>query len=57
MKVISDRMQKILEGKRETRKRLAALPFSEKVKLVEQLRDRSLAIAGSPLKKQFAHRN
>jgi hypothetical protein len=54
---MSDRMQKILEGKRETRKRLTALPFSEKVKLLEQLRDRSLAIAGSPLKKQFAHRN
>ena len=57
MKAISDRMQKILESKRETRKRLAALPFSEKVKLLEQLRDRSLAIAGSPLKKQSAHRN
>jgi len=54
---MSDRMQKILEGKRETRKRLATLPFSEKVKLLEQLRDRSLAIAGSPLKRQFAHRN
>ena len=57
MKVISDRMQKILDSKREARKRLATLPFSEKIKLLEQLRDRSLAIAGSPLKKQFAHRN
>jgi hypothetical protein len=54
---MSDRMEKILESKREARKRLAALPFSEKVKLLEQLRDRSLAIAGSPLKKQFIHRN
>jgi hypothetical protein len=54
---MSERMQKILESKRETRKRLAALSFSEKVKLLEQLRDRTLAIADSPLKKQFAHRN
>ena len=54
---MSDRMQKILKGKRETRKRLAGLPLSEKVKLLEQLRDRTLAIADSPLKKQFAHRN
>jgi hypothetical protein len=54
---MSDRMRKILESKRKTRKRLAALPFSEKIKLLEQLRDRSMAIAASPLKKQFAHRN
>ena len=50
-------MQKILESKRAARKQLAALPFSEKIKLLEQLRDRSLAIAASPLKKSFAHRN
>jgi hypothetical protein len=54
---MSEQMRKILESKREFRKRIAALPFSEKVKLLEQLRKRSLAIAGSPLKKQFAHRN
>jgi hypothetical protein len=53
---MNNRMEKILEGKREARKRLAALPFSEKIKLLEQLRDRSLAIAASPLKKQFSHR-
>jgi hypothetical protein len=28
----------------ETRKKLAALSFTEKIKLLEQLRDRSLAI-------------
>ena len=31
----------------ETRKRLAALSFTEKVKLLEKLRDRSLALAAS----------
>jgi len=45
-------MWKILESKREMRQRLAALPFADKVKLLEQLRDRSLAIAASGLKKQ-----
>ena len=36
------------------RRRLAALSFAEKVKLLEQLRDRSRAIAASPLKKKSA---
>lgn len=36
---------------------LAALPFAEKVKLLEQLRDRSLAIVASPLKRQLSHRS
>ena len=54
---MSDRMRKILESKRETRQRLAALPFADKVKLLEQLRDRTLAIAASPLKRQLNHRN
>jgi hypothetical protein len=49
---MSDWMRKILENKRETRKRLAALSFSKKVELLEKLRDRSLAIASSSLRKQ-----
>ena len=53
---MSDRMRKILESKRETRQRLAALPFADKMKLLEQLRDRTLAIAASPLKRQLNHR-
>ena len=32
-------------NKKEMRKRLAALPFAEKVRILEKLRDRSLAIA------------
>ena len=54
---MSDRMRKILESKREVRKRLAALPFTDKVKLLEQLRDRTRAIATSPLKRQVTHRS
>jgi len=33
------------------RKRLAALSFSEKIKILEKLRDRSLAFAASGLRK------
>jgi hypothetical protein len=47
---MSEWMRRILESKRAMRRGLAALPFSEKVKLLEQLRDRSRAIASSPLK-------
>jgi hypothetical protein len=38
-------------SKQEMRKRLAALSFSEKVKILEKLRDRSLALAASGLRK------
>ena len=38
---MSDWLRQILESKRAMRKRLAALPFGDKVKLLEQLRDRS----------------
>ncbi len=47
---MSEWMRKILEGKRALRRQLASLPFPEKVKLLEQLRDRSRAIATSPLR-------
>lgn len=49
---MSEWMRKVLEGKRAARKRLAALPFGEKLKLLVQLRDRSLVIAASPLRRQ-----
>jgi len=45
-------MHKVLESKRAMRQRLQALSFSEKVKLLEKLRDRSLAIAESPLRRR-----
>ena len=53
---MSDWMRRVLEGKLETRKLLAALPFSEKLILLEKLRDRSLLIAFSPLRQQHARR-
>ena len=53
---MNERMRKILESKRAMRKQLAALPFSEKVKLLERLRDRARSIAASPLKRSTARR-
>ena len=53
---MNDWMRKILESKRKSRQRLAALSFSEKVRLLEQLRDRSLAIASNPLRHPSAVR-
>ena len=49
---MTDWLRQILESKRQMRKELAALPFSEKIKLLEKLRDRSLAIAQSPLRQR-----
>ena len=37
-------------SKKEMRKRLAALSFSEKIKILEKLRDRSLTLAAAGLK-------
>ena len=37
-------LRRILESKRQKRQQLAALSFSEKLKILEKLRDRSLAI-------------
>jgi hypothetical protein len=45
-------MKKILESKRATRRQLAAQPFAEKLAQLEKLRDRSLAIAASPLRRR-----
>jgi len=45
-------MRKVLENKRETRQLLAQLPFSQKLVLLEKLRDRSLLIAKSPFRRR-----
>jgi hypothetical protein len=42
---MTDWMRKVLESKRAARQRLQQLPFSEKVKLLEKLRERTLLIA------------
>jgi len=47
---MSDWMRKVLESKQQMRKMLTALPFSKKIKLLEKLRDRSLAIARTSLR-------
>ena len=39
-----------MPGKQAMRKRLAALSFSEKIKILEKLRDRDRAIAASGLR-------
>ena len=48
---MSPRMRQILESKRRMRQHLAVRPFSEKIALLEKLRDRSLAIREKPSKK------
>lgn len=50
-------MRKVLESKRATRERLAHLPFSEKLVLLEKLRDRSLLIAHSALRRRPQHQS
>jgi hypothetical protein len=45
-------MLKVLESKRERRRQLAQLSFAEKLPLLEKLRDRSLLIARSPLRRE-----
>ena len=42
-------MQRILASKQAERARLAALPFVEKLAILEQLRDRTLAVESSAL--------
>ena len=39
-------------NKREMRRKLASLSFAEKIKILEKLRDRSVAIAASGLRRK-----
>jgi hypothetical protein len=48
---VTDWMRKVLESKRAARRRLRALSFSEKLELLEKLRERSLRIAQNPLRR------
>jgi len=52
---LTDFMRKILESKRETRQRLVQLPFAEKLRLLEKLRDRSRLIAASSRRNPLRH--
>jgi hypothetical protein len=49
---MNDLQLKVLEDKRATRQRLRGLPFSEKIKILEKLRERSLALAKNPLRRR-----
>lgn len=44
-------MQEILKSKNALRKRLTLLPFADKLRLLEELRERSLSIGANPLRK------
>ena len=50
---MSDFMRRLLESKSQNRKRLAQLPFAQKLILLQKLRDRSLLITASPLRRRF----
>ena len=49
-------LRQVLASKRKLRSELAALPFSKKLKLLEKLRARSLALAANPLRNPVARR-
>ncbi|HXH49969.1 MAG TPA: hypothetical protein VNM47_11555 [Terriglobia bacterium] len=53
---MNDWMRKLLESKRAARRQLQALSFSEKVRILEKLRDRSLVIARAPLRTGQHHK-
>ena len=50
---MSEWMRKILDSKRAMRQHLATLPIAEKIRILEQLRDRNQAIANSSLGRKF----
>ena len=43
-------MRRIEESKRQMRRRLAVLPFAEKLRILEELRERALELGASPLR-------
>jgi hypothetical protein len=50
---MSELMTRVLENKQKGREDLANLPFEEKIALIEKMKERGMAIAASPLRKQF----
>jgi len=47
---VNELMRRILESKRETRRRLATLSFAEKIEMLEKLRQRRRLISSSALR-------
>ncbi|TAN36016.1 MAG: hypothetical protein EPN23_09945 [Verrucomicrobia bacterium] len=52
-----NRMRQASQSKQTLRAELAALPFSEKLKLLEKLRERSLVLASNPLRRPASQRS
>ncbi len=48
---------RLLKGKEKMRKLLASLSFSEKIKILEKLRDRERAIAAAGLRRKQTQEN
>jgi len=46
--------ERLIAGKKEMRKHLAALSFTEKIKILEKLRDRDRAIAAAGLRRRIS---
>ena len=44
--------RKVEESKRKMRARLAALPFAEKLRILDDLRERALALRANPLRRK-----
>jgi len=44
--------RKIEQSKRKMRARLAALPFAEKLRMLDDLRERALALRANPLRRK-----
>ena len=53
---MTDRLRRIIEGKRAERERLAALPFARKLEILEQLRSRSLELGRNSLREVMPRR-
>lgn len=49
---MSELLERTMQDKRAMRRRLAALPFGHKLRLLEELRDRSRCLASNPLRRR-----
>jgi len=49
---MSIEMRRIEESKRQMRRRLAALPFAEKLRILEELRERNRTLRANPLRRR-----
>ena len=47
---MSELMDRLLAGKLRTRKELAALPFDQKLEIMERIRERNALLAENPLR-------